>query len=83
VLEAPKATVETLLSQALSLAPHDKARLIERLSAALARELLMSGRQPLQSMRGILKGYGPAPSAEEIDEARREMWANFPRDDIA
>jgi hypothetical protein len=82
-LEAPKATVETLLSQALSLTPRDKARLIERLSAALAHELLVGGRQPLRSMRGILKEHGPAPSADEIDEARREMWANFPRDDIA
>jgi hypothetical protein len=82
-VEAPKATVEVLLSQALSLAPRDKARLIERLAAMLAHELLVGGRQPLRSLEGILKQYGPAPSAEDIDEARREMWANFPRDDIA
>ena len=32
------------------------------------------------SLRGILKQYGPAPSKEEIDQNRREMFANFPRE---
>jgi hypothetical protein len=31
---------------------------------------------------GLCADLGPAPSAEEMDEARREMWAGFPRDDI-
>jgi hypothetical protein len=31
---------------------------------------------------GLCADLGPAPSAEEIDDARREMWAGFPRDDI-
>ena len=30
---------------------------------------------------GLCADLGPAPSAEDIDEARREMWASFPRDD--
>jgi hypothetical protein len=30
-------------------------------------------RRPLKSARGILAKYGPAPSAEEIDENRRDM----------
>ena len=34
----------------------------------------------LKSVRGMWKKYGPAPSAEEIDENRREMFRNFPRD---
>ncbi len=29
--------------------------------------------RPLKSSRGILAKYGPAPSAEEIDENRRDM----------
>lgn len=32
------------------------------------------------SLRGILKQYGSAPSQEEIDQNRREMFANFPRE---
>jgi len=35
-------------------------------------------RRPLESARGILAQYGPAPSAEEIDEARIEFWGNRP-----
>jgi hypothetical protein len=35
-----------------------------------------------RSFIGLCADLGPAPSAEEIDEARREMWAGLPRDDI-
>jgi len=31
---------------------------------------------------GLCGDLGPAPSAEEIDQGRREMWAGFPRDDV-
>ena len=37
---------------------------------------------PPRSFIGLCVDLGPAPSAEEIDETRREMWAGFPRDDI-
>ncbi len=33
--------------------------------------------KPLKTGRGMLAKYGPAPSAEEIDENRREMFRNF------
>jgi hypothetical protein len=32
---------------------------------------------PLKSAYGILAEYAPAPSAEEIDENRREMFRGF------
>jgi hypothetical protein len=41
-----------------------------------------AGKEPTRSARGILAKYGPAPSAEEIDANRAEMFANFPRDDF-
>lgn len=31
---------------------------------------------------GLCADLGSAPSAAEIDQARREMWAGFPRDDV-
>lgn len=37
-------------------------------------------KKPLKTGRGILAQYGPAPSAEEIDENRREMFRNFAKD---
>jgi hypothetical protein len=38
--------------------------------------------EPTRSLRGLLAKYGVAPSAEEIDENRAEMLANFPRSDF-
>ncbi len=46
-------------------------------------EVPAEDKQPRKSLLGLWADLGPAPSAEDIDEARREMWANFPRDDIA
>jgi hypothetical protein len=37
-------------------------------------------KEPTRPSRGILSKYGPAPSAEEIDQNRAEMFANFARD---
>ncbi len=39
-------------------------------------------REPTRSLRGLLSKYGPAPSAEEIDQNRAEMFADFPRSDF-
>jgi hypothetical protein len=36
-----------------------------------------------RSVLGLCADLGPAPSAEEIDDTRREMWSKFPRDDVA
>ena len=41
-----------------------------------------SAKEPTRSLRGLLAKYGPAPSAEEIDQNRAEMFANFPRSDF-
>ena len=42
----------------------------------------MPRKEPTRSLRGLLAKYGPAPSAEEIDQNRAEMFANFPRSDF-
>jgi hypothetical protein len=36
----------------------------------------------LRPVRGLLRDLGPSPSDEAIDEARRELWAGFPREDL-
>ncbi|WP_354635656.1 hypothetical protein [Planktothricoides raciborskii] len=33
--------------------------------------------QPRRSLWGICADLGTAPSAEEIDDAGRDIWANF------
>jgi hypothetical protein len=78
--------------------PQEEARLIAAAQAkglstdALVREALdkilaeapdvSPRKEPPQSLRGLLANCGPAPSAEEIDENRAEMFANFPRSDF-
>ncbi len=39
-----------------------------------------NGRKPRKSLRGMWKGVDI--SAEDIDEARREVWGNFQREDF-
>ncbi len=45
-----------------------------------APDLVTRRKEPTRSARGILAKYGPAPSAEEIDRNRAEMFANFASD---
>ena len=82
----------------LPLQPQEEAQLIalaqaKRLSTdALVREVLdkilaeapqvTNGKETTRSLRGLLAKYGPAPSAEEIDRNRAEMFADFPRSDF-
>jgi hypothetical protein len=68
--------------QAALLDRRDKLRLIAFLARELKREEEPPPPRSFPSVFGIFKDLGPAPSAEEIDEARREAWSNFPREDI-
>ena len=36
--------------------------------------------KPLRSLRGLWKDFNIDITEEDIAEARREMWGNFPRD---
>jgi hypothetical protein len=73
------ADYETVLREAEALSPEEQ----QRLADTLLKKLAGQTPAPRRSSYGVLAHLGPAPSAEEIDEARREAWANFPRDDIA
>lgn len=39
-------------------------------------------KRPRKSGRGLWAGLDVSLPAEQIDELRREMWMNFPRDDV-
>lgn len=74
-------TLEKVLALALRLRPVDQARLMARLAPEVEAVLegtvaaLPKERPASESVYGILADLGPGPSAEEIDEVRREMWA--------
>jgi len=73
-------TLEQVISLARQLPPLEKVRLIERIAPEIERD--MRQQRPLKSLLGLCADLGPAPSAEDIDEIRFEMWAGFPRRDI-
>jgi hypothetical protein len=73
-------TLDHVLKLAEQLSPLDKIRLIERVAPQLERELQAIDDRPRQSLRGLWKGLDI--SADDIAEARREMWADFPRADF-
>jgi hypothetical protein len=41
-----------------------------------------ASQRPLVSAAGLWADLGIDITSEDIDEARREMWGNFPREDI-
>jgi len=75
-------TLEQALDVVKHLSPVDKARLIERIVPDIERELAALPRGPRTSLWGLCADLGTAPPAEEIDQARQEEWATFPREDI-
>ncbi len=73
-------TLEEVLRLAQQLSAIDKIRLIERVAPEVERDLTTRPRGGSRSLLGLLKDFGPAPSAHEIDVARHEAWASFPRE---
>jgi hypothetical protein len=58
----------------------EKIRLMEKIAASLKQEIASETKTPLRSLYGLWAGTNV--SEEDIEEARREMWGNFPREDI-
>jgi len=64
---------------------------VRGLPAGLQQEILnhatrlrdeVADKKPLRNVRGLWADLGVSLSAEEIDAAQREMWKNFPRNDL-
>jgi len=73
-------SVEQAILEAVRTLPFDKQQEILNHATRLRDEA--TPKMPFQSIKGILVGRGISVSAEDIDEARREMWKNFPREGV-
>lgn len=73
-------TLAEILDMVTHLSLVDKVRLIERVAPQIERELVVKQPKPRKSLRGLWRGVDI--TEEDISEARREMWGNFPREDI-
>ncbi len=76
------ASLDQVLSMATELSALDKVRLIEGLAPQIEQDLRAMRSTRYKSLLGLCADLGPAPSAEEIDRARREAWTGFPREDV-
>lgn len=74
--------LEDALSLALELSTLDKVRLMEQLASTVEHDLSQSQGKSFPSLYAVFADLGNAPSADDIDELRRELWHNFPREDL-
>ena len=73
-------SLEQAILEAVRSLPAEKQQQILRYAHRLHDET--DARPPLRSVKGLWADLGLSLSAEEIDENQREMWRNFPRDDL-
>lgn len=71
-------TIEAALVARLRALPEAKQQQVLAFASSLAASSLP--RPKLKNARGLWKGLGISISAEDIAEARKEMWGNFPRE---
>ncbi len=66
-------------AKAAGITPHQfVSRVLESTLKATAESIEPA--KPLQTGYGMLAKYGPAPSSEDIDENRREIFQDFARE---
>ncbi len=71
-------TVEQQVLEKLRELPPEKQQEVLEFVDSLSEK--NGARKPLRSLRGLWKSFDINISEEDIAEARREMWGNFPRD---
>jgi hypothetical protein len=75
-MNEPTTDLEQVLALARKLSPVDRVHLIEQVATTLERDLIEHNPQPKRSLYGLWADV--RISEDEIDEARCEMWGNFP-----
>lgn len=73
-------TLEEVLRLASKLPLKDKVRLIEQVAPQIQRDIQSSSRKPRRTLKGIWRGLNITEA--DINEARREAWGDFPRQDV-
>ncbi len=68
---------ETMLDKFRALPPDKKEEVLDFVEFIGQKA---SRKKPYPSLRGLWKGHAVDITEEDIAQARREMWGNFPRD---
>ncbi len=79
-MSEPTGELEQALAIASNLSPLDKVRLVEQVMATLEQDLTTRPKKPKRSLYGSWSDV--RVSEQDLDEARRDMWGDFPREDV-
>jgi len=71
-------STDQLILEKLRTLPPEKQQEVLHFVESLQRKA--RGKRPGRSLRGLWADLGVTITAEDIAEARREMWGNFPRE---
>jgi hypothetical protein len=83
VYEMSAIVFEQVKELATRLSPADRARIVEWLEATLSDESGTPAPTALRrSLYGLCADLGLRLTDKDIEESRREMWSNFPHEDI-
>lgn len=78
-MTATKTLYETVARKTKGLPLHKQQEVLDFIEFLKQKETV---KKPLKRSRGLLADLKLTLSTEEIDEARKEMWGKFPRDDV-
>jgi hypothetical protein len=70
-------TLEQAIKTLRQLPARERLKILVEKIAEAEREMPEAPKKPKKSLKGLWKGV--SISSEDIDEARREMWGNFPK----
>ncbi len=71
-------TIEEIVLEKLRKLPPERQKVVLEFLESLKEK--DGPRKPLRSLKGLWADLGIEITEEDIAEARREMWGNFPRD---
>jgi hypothetical protein len=78
VIQLPAGSLAYTLVRRLRALPYDKQREVLEFAEFLAHK--QAPKRPGRNVEGLWADLDIHITAEDIDEARREMWGNFPRE---
>jgi hypothetical protein len=73
-------SLEKAILEAVRALPAEKQQEVLNHAARLRDEA--GGKRPFKSVRGLWADLGISLSPQEMEENQRDMWRNFPREDI-
>jgi hypothetical protein len=74
-------SLEQAILEAVRALPAEKQQEVLDHATRLRNQTVIK-KPPFKSIEGLWADLGISLSSEEIDENQREMWKNFPREDI-